>query len=210
MESLPGKRLVWMLFEGHLSSAPVRTSRRTNLDCEIFILAGGLSRRMGIDKARLRLGRRTMLSQVRFMAKATGLPVRIICRDIVPRCGPLGGIITSFKKSRARAILFLACDMPFVTEELLWWVVNRSLRRGPREIYRPSFVTHDGQTGFPFVLPRAVLPEIEARRASGKWSLEGLAATLNARQLRIPKKWISQLDNINTPEEFLAKALTVS
>src|ERR1700733_13460686 len=96
--------------------------------CEICILAGGLSRRMGKDKARLRLGQRTMLALIRAQARATGLPVRVIRRDAVPRCGPLGGIVAALKTTRVEAVLFLACDMPFVTAELLEWVLKQSNR----------------------------------------------------------------------------------
>ena len=46
------------------------------LNCEIFILAGGLSSRMGRDKSRICLGRRTMLGHVRAVATQLQLPVR--------------------------------------------------------------------------------------------------------------------------------------
>ena len=84
----------------------------------VSILAGGLSSRLGRDKARVRLGRRTLLAHVRRAAKELGLPVRVIRRDLVPRCGPLGGVFTALKTSRADAELFLACDMPFVSASL--------------------------------------------------------------------------------------------
>src|SRR5689334_13117942 len=93
--------------------------------CEICILAGGLSRRMGLDKSRLKLGRRTLLGHIRAEAKRTGLPVRVIRRDCVPRCGPLGGIFTALKSTRAEWVLFLACDMPFVSGELMKWLLAR-------------------------------------------------------------------------------------
>ena len=88
-------------------------------DCEICILAGGLSRRMGREKSKLKLGKRTMLGHIRATAKATGLPVRVIRRDSVPRCGPLGGIYTALKSTPAATVLFLSCDMPLVSVELL-------------------------------------------------------------------------------------------
>src|SRR5436309_2246159 len=87
--------------------------------CEICILAGGLSQRMGCDKARLRLGPRTMLGQIQATARTTGWPVRVIGRDLVPRCGPLGGIYSALETTQRDAILFLACDMPFVGTEIL-------------------------------------------------------------------------------------------
>ncbi|MEO8427284.1 MAG: NTP transferase domain-containing protein, partial [Verrucomicrobiota bacterium] len=92
---------------------------RTPFTCEIAILAGGRSSRMGRDKSRLRLGKRTLLGQVRATAERLRLPVRIIRQDLVPRCGPLGGIYTALKTSRKQVILFLPCDTPFVSLGLL-------------------------------------------------------------------------------------------
>ena len=85
----------------------------------VCILAGGLSSRMGRDKSRIRIGRRTMLGHVRHIASQLGLPVRVLRRDAVPRCGPIGGIYTVLARTRSDAILFLACDMPFVTPAFL-------------------------------------------------------------------------------------------
>jgi hypothetical protein len=70
-------------------------------ECEICILAGGLSSRMGRNKAALRIGRRTLLGVVRDNARRLDLPVRVIRRDLVPRCGPLGGICPAPKTPRA-------------------------------------------------------------------------------------------------------------
>src|SRR6266568_4948322 len=114
---------------------------------EICILAGGLSERMGRDKSRLRLGRRTMLGHIRRVARELGLPVRLIRRDAVPRCGPLGGIYTALKTIRAEAVMFLACDMPFVTAALL-----RAVRRGFGARDDAMFVRSGGRVGFPFAL----------------------------------------------------------
>ncbi|MBI3255114.1 MAG: NTP transferase domain-containing protein, partial [Nitrosarchaeum sp.] len=33
----------------------------------------------------------------------------------VPRCGPLGGILTGLRSAKTEAVLFLACDMPLIT-----------------------------------------------------------------------------------------------
>jgi molybdopterin-guanine dinucleotide biosynthesis protein A len=161
---------------------------------EICILAGGLSSRMGHDKARLRLGGRTLLSNVRHIAARLDIPVRVIRRDLVPRCGPIGGVITAFHRGRADAVLFLACDMPFITADLL-----RRVLRASRSGTAPVFATTRDGNGFPFLLPRSALPIVEAQRAKHQFSLQKLSRAVRARELRVRA---SLVFNINTPEDL--------
>ena len=152
---------------------------------------------MGRDKARLRLGRRTLLGHVRALAGETGLRVRIVRRDLVPRCGPLGGVYTALKRSRAEAVLFLSCDMPFISRELVAKLLTRFEAR--REAL---FVEAEGTVGFPFVLPPAALPVVAAQVAAKRFSLQALAAALPARRLKLRRAEAGQLFNVNTPEDF--------
>lgn len=165
----------------------------------ICILAGGLSARMGCDKARLRFGGRTLLGHVRAAAEATGWPVRIIRRDAVPRCGPLGGICTALKTSQASAVIFLACDMPFVSPALLTDLANRL---GTKQ--RAVFATADGRAGFPFLLRAAALPVVEQQIRAKQFSIHSLAEVLRAKFFRIPKVRAAELLNINTPADWQA------
>ena len=175
----------------------MNTSARQSLDLEVCILVGGQSRRMGRDKSRLRLGTRTLLGQVRAAAKQLGLPVRTVRRDAVPRCGPLGGICTALARTRADAVIFLACDMPFVSRRLL----GRLVRHGaPRR--DAVFVSEAGRVGFPFVLRRRVLPRVQNQIAAGEGSLQALATALRAGRLRVPRGLAKDLENINTPAEW--------
>lgn len=164
---------------------------------EICILAGGLSRRMGSDKSRLKLGGRTMLAQIRVTAKRLGLPVRVIRRDAVARCGPLGGILTVLNTTKANAVLFLACDMPFVTDSLLRTVLKKFSQRGDA-----LFVCSDKKPGFPFVLRRGTLPLVSRQIAQGKLSLGELASELRSKLFSPPTRLRTQLRNINTPAEW--------
>lgn len=152
---------------------------------------------MGRDKARLRLGRRTLLGHVRALAAELGPPVRVIRRDLVPRCGPLGGIYTALKTTRAEAVLFLSCDMPFVSAGL----VTKLLAPQPA---RPVaiFVEAEDIVGFPFLLPRTALPGVEAQMTAQRFSLQALAAALRARRLQLGPTAAAQLFNVNTPEDF--------
>ena len=104
---------------GSLLSLRERRTESVKGACEISILAGGSSSRMGRNKASLRLGRRTLLGHVRACARNSGLPHRVIRRDLLPGCGPLGGVYTALATSRAQIIVFLSCDMPFISADLV-------------------------------------------------------------------------------------------
>ena len=161
---------------------------------EVVILAGGLSARMGRDKARLRLGGSTLLAHVRAAASATGWPVRVVRRDLGPRSGPLGGVWTAFQRSRAGRLVFLPCDLPFVTAELI--------RRVGQGKGRAVFTVSEGGFGFPFALARACLPQVERQLVAGDFSLQRLAAGLKARTLRLRPAQQRELVNVNTPADL--------
>jgi molybdopterin-guanine dinucleotide biosynthesis protein A len=165
------------------------------LAVEICILTGGLSSRMGRDKARLRLGGQSLLSRVRTVAAQTPWPVRVIRRDLVPRCGPLGGVCTALQTTLAEVVLFLACDMPFITTALIVKLV--SLKRTRK---MAVFTLGGNGPGFPFLIRRAALLLVEEQIAAGQFSLQTLAAKCRARMIRTPDSARS-LFNVNTPED---------
>jgi molybdenum cofactor guanylyltransferase len=170
----------------------------TGSELEICILAGGLSSRMGRDKSRLRIGRFTMLGCVKRTAASTGLPVRVIRRDLVPRCGPLGGIYTALKSSRAERVLFLPCDMPFITRAILEALITRSTRQPGDSL----FVRLDGELGFPLILPQCTMTTVESQIERENFSLQLLAHKLRARIVPAPARWKPHLQNINTPSDL--------
>ncbi|MDB6122677.1 MAG: molybdenum cofactor guanylyltransferase [Pedosphaera sp.] len=176
----------------------MKSAKLHNFNVEVFILAGGLSSRMGRDKAKLRLGRRTMLGHIRRPAKELGLPVRILRKDVISRCGPLGGIYTGLIKSRADAVLFLACDMPFVSAGLLEEIIE-SLGASRKAV----FSRYGDLAGFPLLLRReACLPVVEEQIEKKEFSLQSLARVLKAKVLRPERTRAEELENINTPEEL--------
>ena len=160
---------------------------------EVCILAGGLSSRMGRNKARLRLGRRTLLGQIRLNAAELALPLRVVRRDLVPRCGPLGGIHSALKTTRQAAILFLACDMPFVSSPIL-----RSLLK-EFDGKRPLSAVANQIPGFPLILPKTLLPTVEQLMVQRQLSLHNLTVVTRARLVSLPS---DVLFNINTPADL--------
>ncbi|MEO6035312.1 MAG: molybdenum cofactor guanylyltransferase, partial [Verrucomicrobiota bacterium] len=163
--------------------------RLTRIAVEVCILAGGLSSRMGRDKATLRIGRLTFLGQIRKTARTLAYPVRVIRHDLVPRCGPLGGIYTALKTTSAEVLLFLACDMPKVREPLLRKLLKHAT--GDASI----FTWNHGAAGFPFVLSRSALSSVEHLIRRKKFSLQSLANEIQAKRLRAGRG--SQPDLLN-------------
>ncbi len=107
-----------------------------------FIQAGGESSRMGEDKAWLRLAGRPMIEHVLAAAQPVVSRLAIVIKAANPHAedyaqlasqwgaqllydrydqrGPLGGIATALAHCTAnQPALILACDLPFVTAELL-------------------------------------------------------------------------------------------
>lgn len=176
-----------------------RTRRGANAAVSVAILAGGQSRRMGCDKSRVRLGRRTLLGHARRAAEQLGVPWRVIRRDLVTRCGPLGGIFTTLKTSGADAELFLACDMPFVTPALLRKLLSR-LRGSCRAV----FTEVEGVVGFPFALRVECLPIVEGQIQARAFSLQSLATKLRAARVSPPHSRLSETFNVNAPPDLAA------
>ena len=165
---------------------------------EICILAGGLSSRMGCDKSRLRLGGRTLLAHIRATAKTIGLPRRVIRRDLVAHCGPLGGLYTALRTSRADATLFLSCDMPFVSTALLEMFVRKA-----KHSENALFVEANGLVGFPLVLFRhTALPVVESQLEKRAFSLQQLIEALRSQTIRLASRQTRELFNVNTPDDL--------
>lgn len=111
------------------------------------ILAGGLSTRMGSDKALLEVsGQRVLLRSLTLLQAVCG-DVCVVARDqsqtdslkvsariltdCVSECGPLGGLHTAFQAS-GEDLLVLACDLPFVEQRTLERLVAAFKKTQPR------------------------------------------------------------------------------
>lgn len=153
---------------------------------------------MGSDKSRLRLGRRTLLGHVRAAVATLGFPIRVIRRDLVPRCGPLGGIHTALQQSRAEKVLILACDMPDVTQG---WLQSLLLALPTGEL--ALFSSADGRAGFPMLLRREACETIVRQQIERQqFSLQQLCESLQSRVMPATGGLADGLVNLNTPGEL--------
>lgn len=109
------------------------------MQIEAFILIGGRSSRLGVDKAFVELGGKTLTtravdavreafpeSRITIVAgNSTQFAIQAITADVPfifdlhEDRGPLGGLHAALAHSRTEWILVLACDYPFVSPEFL-------------------------------------------------------------------------------------------
>lgn len=174
-----------------------RTQTALRTQFEAVILAGGESTRMGREKSVLRLGGCTLLSRIRKVCQRTSMPDRVLRHDLIPHCGPLSGVFTALTTSAADGVLFLSCDMPFVTPQLLERIVRRA-----RSTRRAVFSEDAEGVGFPFLLWRRQLAAVEDQIASGRRALQLLAGRLRAGRLRSRHQEAWERFNVNTPEDL--------
>jgi len=108
------------------------------VDVAAFILAGGKSTRMGVDKAFIDYGGRTLLARALDLARSVTPDVRIVgsqekfaafapvVEDIFCDCGPLAGIHAALRASPAELNIMLAVDMPFLSWALLQYLISQA------------------------------------------------------------------------------------
>jgi molybdopterin-guanine dinucleotide biosynthesis protein A len=189
---------------------------------EGFILAGGASSRMGEDKSRLTLGGRTFVESAtrtlravttcvsvvssRDGAESHGLP---LVRDLRAGVGALGGLHASLASCRAEWAAVVACDLPFVTGELLTRLV--SMCADDMDAVVP--VQEDGrlQPLCALYRSRVCLEEVEEMIRADELRPRLLLSRVRAR--RVAFEELSDLEgsrrlflNVNTPEDY-ARAL---
>ena len=113
-----------------------------NISC--IVLAGGKGLRLGRDKVQEVIGNSNLLQRVvsqlssfnndiivviasgKSLAQFTGYPRFRIATDIYPGKGALGGIYTGLVVSNSLYNLVVACDMPFLNQALLQYMVQVS------------------------------------------------------------------------------------
>lgn len=105
----------------------------------ILILAGGKSTRMGQDKGLMDLNGKPMISHVIEVAKKISQRIFIVANleaykqfdlpvvhDEVFEKGPIGGIYSGLKKSESEYNLVLSCDIPFIHQGVLEFLIESS------------------------------------------------------------------------------------
>ena len=192
-----------------------------------IVLAGGLSRRLGRDKAVESFGGEPLVRRVierlsaltdetvvvvNSEARGAELPLpedATTAVDIYADSGSLGGIFTGLTTASNDWGLVVACDMPFLNVALMKHMV--ALRSG----YDAVVPFLDGYPEPTHALySKACLPHIERRLKAGRLKIAGFFDDVRVR--RVDADAIDRFDserlsffNVNTPED-LSRALTLA
>lgn len=182
-------------------------------DCTALILAGGESRRMGQDKARLLLGEQTLLQRVAAIVQPIFSEVIVSTRERRADCdfpqvidatmhsGPLAGLAAGLECIKTSWMFAVACDMPFITPHL---IENLAARRDDFDAVVPVF------QGYPQPLAAFYATRIEHElrdvlQGGGKRSLRELLARLRVcyvNEAEIPEADHAGFFDLDTPEEM--------
>ena len=155
---------------------------------------------MGREKARLPLGNRSFLQVITEVARSLCVPVEVIFEDVVPRCGPIGGVMTAFAKYRFDSALFLSCDMPLVSAELLKGLLEE-FESGEAEGISAVFTKSERGSGFPFVLAKSAGSIVRRQISKERFSIQELARVLGARAF-VHRGDADDVRNVNTPADY--------
>ena len=104
------------------------------------LLAGGKSRRMGIDKRRILLNGQTLVERVLAVLESMYSEVLVVVAegdlqfeahksrvvtDIIPNCATAGGLFTGLSYAENEVVFVVACDMPFLHKGLITHMASR-------------------------------------------------------------------------------------
>jgi molybdenum cofactor guanylyltransferase len=171
----------------------------------VAILAGGEARRFGgRDKSALIVDGRTILERQIAELSTVTPDVRVIRRedDLVPGCGPLGGLHAALHKARGDTLFLVACDMPFVTAALAAYLL---MLAGDADAVVPR--TDRGYHPLCAVYRRSCLPAVEQRLAERRLKMLDLLHDLRVREVTADDlgrfgDCDRLLANVNTPAEY--------
>lgn len=180
------------------------------------ILAGGQSRRMGVNKAFLKVGHRFLIerviSQVSIVAKevivVTNTPDEYAhlsyptVADVFPGKGSLGGIYSGLKAASNPYVLVVGCDMPFLNASLLRYML---LLTPGYDVVVPR--TEQGVEPLHALYSKACLPAMEQLLQQDNLKVIAFYSQVRVRyveqeEIKILDPQLLSFFNVNTPDDL--------
>lgn len=182
---------------------------RGHRDAAGFVLVGGRSSRMGVDKALLPYRGMPLASYIAHQMAEVAHPVSLVgdplrhgalgfpvVADERPGSGPVGAIVTALRATNATFNLVTSCDVPGVTSDLFVAMLDH-IQGTDLQCLVP--VTPDGR--------EQVLCAVYRRDAAERMDSAETRLRLAVRRLRVEYWPIASYEwtwNVNTPEDWAA------
>jgi molybdopterin-guanine dinucleotide biosynthesis protein A len=194
----------------------------------VVIQAGGMSSRMGEDKALKPFLERPLIQRVvdrvmpiadelivttnrpadyEFLNISTGSVRRLrLVSDLKPGRGALGGLYTAIASATSPLVAVVACDMPFASSKLFEGAHRLMVDEGADVViaksdegYEPLHALYRRET---------CLPAIESAIAADQWKVISWFSKVKVRMLTSDEVGLFDPSglcfwNLNTPEEFI-------
>lgn len=185
----------------------------------IILQAGGMSTRMGEDKALMPFLGTPLIERLRDRFLILNREIKIICndfpgyeylgiplyRDLIPNRGPLGGLLTALRITETPFLGLIAADMPFASPALLISLLEQ-LQLSGADAALPS--SSSGLEPLHGAYRRnTCLPLVEEAIANNLWRMKSWHDQARIEildPLEISRVTGSEytFTNLNTPEEF--------
>jgi molybdopterin-guanine dinucleotide biosynthesis protein A len=163
------------------------------------ILAGGNATRFGgCDKSAIMVDGQPILARQYTVLAPLADDVIVVREDIVPGCGPLGGLHTALTRARHERLFLVACDMPFITESFVSYLLSLA---GDWDVVVPH--TDRGYHPLSAVYRRTCLPAVARRLANRQLKMTALFADVRVREVGN-----DELDRLGDPDRLLTNVNT--
>lgn len=179
-----------------------------------FVLAGGKSRRMGVDKATLNINNKPMIEHAISTLLACTKSIILLANnedynrfgypvfpDKIKDSGPISGICNGLMISNTTWNVFISCDSPFINPQLISYLISRS------NSFDAVIPSYKGTT-YPLtaLYNLSCLPVFKSHLEQKKLRVKDALSLLNVNIVELgpdlPFFNEKLLTNINTPEDF--------
>lgn len=167
-------------------------------ELSVAILAGGKSSRFGESKATAYFDNQTLIDNSVMIGGLISTNILIIKRpqqqfeqhpiptygDIIPDCGPLGGIYTALENIKTPWLAVLPCDMPFLTPEI--YEIIFSYRKEDIPIVA---VSENGIESLVSIWPKSISTELRKSLIKKEFTTNKILEKFNAIQVSMPENF---------------------
>lgn len=179
-----------------------------------IILSGGLSTRMGADKALLQINGKSLLERAIEICKPVCNEILIssnnsahakfgfpVVNDEIADCGPIGGIYTCLKRSETEWNLVISVDAAFVNQDFAEFLISET---GDFDAIIPFH--KKGKEPLVALYHKNCIPAIKERIKLNDYKMHNLLNVLNTKFTNVDS-WVKKnpgiFKNLNRPEDFI-------